>query len=122
MPPSPPPLALRPGCLPWVGRAEKGPADSTVRLVASPCNMRAPVTWHIGVFLDEEGAATARGLRNTEFNLSVYLEDASLAADGGAVAPRGGDGVPPAAGAAGDGFVCCGGFKLHLAPQVPPEP
>ena len=60
-------------------------------------------------------------MRATEFTLSVHLEDPTLPPEGGQVYLRGGDGARSSAGATGDGFVCCGGFKYHLVPAVPPH-
>ena len=60
-------------------------------------------------------------MRPTEFTLAVHLENPTVSATGGRVLPRGGDGVQPALGATGDGFVCCGSFKYHLVPAVPPH-
>ena len=73
------------------------------------------------MWLDSRTQAHARGLRPTEFTLAVHLEDPTLLPQGGKVLPRGGDGVQPATGKMGDGFVCCGVFKYHLVPQVPPQ-
>ena len=95
--------------------------DNVHRLAASLCDLRRTAVWHIGVYLGPAAEVRPTGLRHTEFTLSVHLEDATVAAEGGTVVARGGDsssGVP-AQGAAGQGFVCCGVVKYHLVPQVP---
>ena len=119
--PRPPPPLLPTSVLPCTcPAAERGPGNA-LRLSGSACDAHKPTTWHIGVWLDSRTQAHARGMRPTEFTLAVHLEDPTLLPQGGKVLPRGGDGVQPATGKMGDGFVCCGGFKYHLVPQVPPQ-
>lgn len=94
--------------------------DTVHRLAVSPCDLRRHVVWHVGVYLGPADEVRPTGLRRTEFTLSVHLEDATVAAEGGTVLARGGDGgAVPAQGAAGQGFVCCGVVKYHLVPRVP---
>ena len=118
LPFSPPPLS--PSSPRPCPAAERGPGNA-LRLSGSACDAHKPTIWHIGVWLDSRTAAHAKGMRPTEFTLAVHLEDPTLLPQGGKVLPRGGDGVQPATGKMGDGFVCCGVFKYHLVPMVPPQ-
>ena len=122
-------LYVRQGLAPteqaYAALAERGsPASTPQRVTVSPCDLNVSTVWHVAVMLEDQATATSRGVPPTRFLLSVHLEDSLLG--GGTsrsrVLPRGGDRAgSPAAGASGDGFVCCGAFKYFLVPRVPPH-
>lgn len=105
----------------YTAKAERrSPASQPLRLNLSPCSVREPTTWHIGIALERAAVAAASGLLPSTYLLSVHLESALMLRKGGLVTPRGADNASvPSQGVGGDGFVCCGVIKYFLVPGVP---
>ncbi len=102
------------GCA-WV---EATPPISAVSM--SPCAMRNGTKWWVEVSLLDEQTATLAGTPATEFLMSTMLENATTE-HGKTILPRS-EGAGYSAhtlGGGAEGYVCCGGIKSWLVPDVP---